>query len=133
MSAENSVVLMFRRGTKAILAKDLAAYGDLLAEEYRWEDRRSGLSSTHGKREEIEQARVLADLGLERVDIDVLETRGDAIALCRFTSHAEGFEVVLVLVTRVDAEGRAVHTVAYDEEDLDAAVSELEAQSAEQQ
>lgn len=129
MSAENSAVLTLRRLTEAIVARDLGAYADGLAEGYQYEDRRKGMQSTHGKSEEVEQARAIGELGVERIDFDVLETRGEHMALCRFTTHAAGFEVALLLVSRV-ADGKGVAAIVFDEEDFDAARAELEAQSA---
>ena len=129
MSTENSAVRVMRRAADALVARDFEGYADELAEQSRYEDHRKGLQSTYGKREAVEQARVIADFGLERYDMEVLETRGDRAALYRQTWHLAGFEVAILLVGRVDAEGKAVAAIMFDEGDLDAARAELEAPS----
>jgi hypothetical protein len=118
-----------RRAADALVARDFEGYKDALAEEFRYEDRRKGLQSAHGKREDLEQARVIADFGLESYDMEVLETRGDLAALYRQTWHLAGFEVVILLVGLADAEGRGLAAIMFDEEELDAARAELEVQS----
>ncbi len=130
MSAENSAVRVMRRTADALVAGDIQGYADELAEDFFYEDHRKGLqSTTRGKREYLEHTRVIADLGLERYELEVLETRGDHTALYRQTWKVGGFEVVILLVGRVDAGGKAVAAMTFDEEDLDAARAELEAQS----
>ncbi len=118
-----------RHGTDAWLSGDMATYADVLADEFSFEDRRSGLQLTLGKREAIEQARATAELQWERADTEVLETRGDNSALCRQTWHVEGFEAVFLVVLRVDASGKTLVSIVFEDEDLDAARAELEVQS----
>lgn len=130
MNTENSAVRSLRAAIDAIFAKDFETYAGWLAEDFAFEDRRSGLRSTYGKQKEIESARVVADLGVERYELEALETRGDRTALCRQIWHLSGWEVALLTVSRIDAEGRGLVVIMFDDDDLDAARAELEVQAA---
>ncbi len=88
------------------------------------------MRSTHGKRESVENARVVMELGLEQIDSDVLDTRCDRTALFRQTWRGTGFEVAFLQVVTVDDDGRWLALALFDEDDLEAARSELEAQAA---
>ena len=124
MPSEHPVTRAVRRGNEALYARDFEAYADSLAEGLRFEDRRAGLRETHGKQENIEQARVVAELS-ESVEMQEIETCGDRLGLHRLIFHAGDFEVGVLLVTKIDGEGRGVLGVLFDEDALDDARTEL--------
>ncbi len=127
---DNLAVRTTRRYHAALLAHDWNTLADTLAEAFFAEDRRAFMAATRDKSEAIEQARVVAGLGIESVELDVLETRGERFALSRLTYFGNGYEVVSLAVGAVGPDGRMVRATSFDEDDLDAARAELDALAA---
>jgi hypothetical protein len=130
MKSEQRAIQYVRRSADTILARDWGAYADCQAEAFRFEDRRTGLQTSHGKAENIEMARVMADLGVDKIDIDVIETRGEHFALCRITNHVDEYVVTTLSVFGVDDDGRGLVFIVFDDDDADAARAELDALAA---
>ncbi len=127
MSCEPLVIRAARRSLDALIGGDIDVYADTLAEDYRFEDRRLGLKSSHDKQTNIDQARVAADLGLEAAELEIIEVRGDRHALFRLTFTASDFTLPMFCVQEVDADGRLLVGVMMDEDALDDARAELNA------
>ncbi len=61
---------------------------------------------------------------------EVLATRGDRIALCRWVLRGPGMEVPYLAITRVNAAGHIVDYVMFEPEAMDEAVAELDQMAA---
>lgn len=132
LSHEHPVIRATRLANDAVLARDWDAFAGFFAESWQVDDRRVGLKSLLDKAEHIEQLRVGVDLGLDKIDIDLLDTRGDRFALYRLTFHVETDFVVSVLcATEADENGLLLRSVVLDDGALDAGRVELEALAAE--
>lgn len=110
-----------------MLARDWSAFANNLSDAFRGEDRRLGLGFSFGKAEAIEQARTVMDQGVQALDVEVVESRGDRHALMRVTGHVADFVVPSLVVVEVDAEGRVLASVSFDSEDVEGPSRELEA------
>lgn len=132
MNDKYPVVATVRRWVDALVAGDWDALADTLAADHRFEDRRLGMKSTLDKAGSIQQARVIADLGRAQqfqVDLDIIEVRGDRLALVRQVYRSSSYEVSVLAVTEVDDSGLTRVFIVFDEDDLRAARAELEALS----
>ena len=130
MSGEHLAMAIMRRYVDAILTRDWKALADTIAEDHRFEDRRLGMKSTLDKAGNIEQARVMADLGAgsdESIDFSIVETRGERHALVRQVYRASGYAVPFLAVIELDADGRSLNFIVFDESDVEGARAELEA------
>jgi hypothetical protein len=133
LNDDHAVLLNMRRYVSALVAGDWEALADAVADEHRLEDRRLGMKVTLDKAGNIEQARVIADLAVDKdltVDLDVVETRGERLALVRQVYRAEDFVISVLVVMEVDDSGRTPLFIAFDEDNLDAARAELDALAA---
>jgi hypothetical protein len=129
-SNDHAVLQNMRRYIDALLAGDWDALADAVSDEHRLEDRRLGMKVTLDKAGNIEQARVIAELAVERnlaIDLDIIETRGERLALVRQVYRASDFTICLLVVMGVDENGRTPVFIVFDEADLDAARAELDA------
>ena len=135
MTDEPLVVRSIRRGLDALLARDWSTYSNLLADDYRYEDRRALLATSHGKATQLDNARAIADGGVHTIDLDAMEARGERFAVCRLTFRGadSDFVVVVLGVYEVDEEGRYLRSVIFEESQLDEARAELDALAAQEQ
>ena len=102
-----------------------ASYTDEIVND----DRRTGVSSgvTVGREQILELVRGLVDVGFTTVTTVPIAIRGEGLALLRRTWHqADGFDLPLLAVGEVDADGRTTANVMFDAEDLEGAMHELE-------
>jgi DNA-binding SARP family transcriptional activator len=107
--------------------------GELFADDVRLEDRRRGLrNESNDRATAVAAVRAIADIGTKNLTSDVLAIRGDRLALVR-TLHSgrdqrpEAFHTELLRIVEVDAVGRIMAYVAFDPDDFDAAIGELDA------
>jgi class 3 adenylate cyclase len=105
----------------------------LLTDDIRVEDRRRGLRRDGNDRAtELAELRAIADVGVTDMTSDVLAIRGERLALVR-TLYAgqdkqpEAFHTELIRIAEIDADERIVAYVAFDLDDFDAAIAELDA------
>jgi hypothetical protein len=119
-----------RRYNDALLARDWDTLADALAAEHRFEDRRLGMKVTLDRAGNIQQAQVMADLAEGReisVDLELIEVRGERLALVRQVYRDSDYAVPLLVVIEVDEDGRTPVFIVFDEDAMDAARSQLEA------
>ena len=137
MNDRTLVHATMRRYVEALLDGDWDALAGTLAEDHVLDDRRVGMRSTFDKAGSVEQARVLAALATDqqtyggadepfRIDVDFIETRGERLALVRQVYRAAGLAVAILGVMEVNANAQTVAFIAFDEDNLDAARTELE-------
>ncbi|MCB9417979.1 MAG: AAA family ATPase, partial [Mycolicibacterium sp.] len=126
--ASRAIEQYFRR----LLARDWAAFDDVLAAGYYTDDRRRLVGGGILDRgAEMASVRAQLDLGVTRVIPTVVAVRGERLALThlRYSGDSEGFETFvaeMLVVFDFNAEGRAVAAVAFDVDDIAGATAELE-------
>jgi hypothetical protein len=126
-------MVAMRKWADALLAGDWSALAETIADDHRFEDRRLGMRSVLNKAGSIEQAQVIADLGKEmpfRVELEVVDTRSERLALVRQSYRSSDYLISFLAVAEVDDYGRNAVFTVFDDEDLDAALAEIEAMAA---
>ena len=107
--------------------------GALLTDDIRVEDRRRGLRREGSDRDtELAELRAIADLGTRNMTSAVLAIRGERLALVRTLysgrdQRPEAFHTEVIRIAEIDAEERIVAYVAFDPDDFEAAIAELDA------
>jgi class 3 adenylate cyclase len=107
--------------------------GALFAEDIRVEDRRRGLRREgHDRATELAEVRAIADVGTAKMTSEVLAMRGVCLALVRTVysgrdDRPEAFHTVVLRIAEIGADGRIVRYIAFDADDFDAALEELDA------
>ena len=113
----------------AFAARDWDAMAASYTDEIVNDDRRTGVSSgvTVGREQILELVRGLVEVGFTTVTTVPIAIRGEGLALLRRTWHqADGFDLPLLAVGEVDADGRTTANVMFDVEDMSGALAELE-------
>lgn len=109
--------------------------GALLVDDLRVEDRRRGLHRVGTDRAtELAEVRAIADLGTRSMTSEVIAVRGERLALVRtlYSGHTgrdqrpDAFHTEVLRIAQVDANGQIVAYVAFDLDDMDQAIAELE-------
>ncbi|HYZ68086.1 MAG TPA: BTAD domain-containing putative transcriptional regulator [Mycobacterium sp.] len=107
--------------------------GELFADHVRLEDRRRGLrNETEGRATAVAAVRAIADTGTKSLTSDVIAIRGERLALVRTlhqgrdTRH-DAFATETLVITEVDADGLMVATIAFEPNEFEAAIRELDA------
>lgn len=114
-------------------ARDWNRMNVLFADDMRHDDRRRtvGAGVLHGREAQIEDMRVVADIGVSPT-IDVIATRGEHLALTRtrfsgIDQEPQAFLVEVLTVIEIDGDDRLAAVVAFDPDDIVAAFEELDA------
>ncbi len=133
---DNLAIRAARQTFERALAADWDGFKALASPDYRYEDRRKGLqTSFDGADTHVKMFREYAlNLELEgepRVEIVPIAVRGDHLALFHENFFLGQYEIRTLCVQEVDAEGRLLTGILFDENELDAARAELDARSAE--
>ena len=106
--------------------------GALLIDDIRVEDRRRGLRREGNDRAtELAELRAIADVGTKNMTSDVLAIRGERLALVRTLysgrdQRPEAFHTELIRIAETDADERIVAYTAFDPDDFEVAIAELE-------
>ena len=130
---ENAASRASDRYLERVVAHDLDAMAEMLADDYYTDDRRHVVGGgIHGRDAEIVNARVGADIGLTDATPTVIATRGERLVLSRVRysrrdQGLEAFVVEILAVVEINADDRHAAAVAYDLDAIDAAFEELDA------
>ena len=131
---ENAVSRVCERHISQFAARDWAAMADTLAADVSVDDRRRVVNAgtRHGRDAEIEELRAIAAVGITKLTLVVIATRGDRLALSRARmsgrdQRPEAFHTEVLNVAEIDADGRIAAIVTFDVDDFEAAVTELDA------
>ena len=106
---------------------------DLLDEDLAFDDRRRTVNSgvRQGRAAEIANLRIIAGLGITKVEPFVIAIRGDRLALNHVRMSAgsgpETFWTEILCVVEVNADNRVRAVIVLDHDDFDAALAELDA------
>ncbi len=126
MNDEHPFLRATRLSNEAALARNWDALAGSMAESFEVEDRRQGFRTTYTAAENLEQVRVILDLGIVRIGAELIEAQGERCALIRLEFEADnGFVVPALVVGEVNEDGRILRGVVFDEDDLEAARAEL--------
>lgn len=114
-------------------ARDWAALAELLAAEAYTDDRRRVVNTgvIRGRDAVVHEIQALADIGGRELTSEVIAIRGERLVLRRTrysgSDDREAYRVDCLEVLEADSDGRLVARVAYDPDDIDAALAELDA------
>lgn len=108
-------------------ARDWDGFGSLLAHDFSSDDRRHVVNSglRRGRMADVTNMRTLAELGVANATRTVIATRGSRLAVCR--AGSDTFQMYVLNVVEISAEGLITAIVGFDLKDVDAAFAELEA------
>lgn len=124
----NVAYQMVERLWSCFAKRDWSATGELLAHDVRAEDRRRIVNDglRRGREAFVANMRAVADVGTGDVISTVVATRGQRLVLARIRS--ERFHTDVLNLVELDAAQTFItSTVVFDMEDLDAALTELDA------
>ncbi|CQD16814.1 putative ATPase [Mycobacterium lentiflavum] len=130
---ENPATLAFGRLRSQFAARDWNAMSETLAENAFHDDRRLvvGVGLREGRDAVIAEMSALAEIGVKRLDSDIIAIRGGRLLLNR--SHASGhdqrpdsFRTDVLNIVEINAEGRITALITFDPDDFTTAVAELE-------
>jgi hypothetical protein len=105
----------------------------MLAADYYTDDRRHLVGGgIHGRTAEIASVQAQVDLGVTQATSTVIAMRGERLALSclRYSGHNEGLETFvaeMLVVFEMNADGRFAAAAAFDLDDIDSAITELDA------
>ena len=127
-AVENNASRFMDRLRRAFNDPDRAVLGELLARDRVHEDRRSIVAVVDADdRERVADFVAASEQGLTFVAPEVIAVRGERLALTRMVARTPaGDESARLSVNQLDADGRMVRSVLFDEGDLDAALAELD-------
>ena len=129
---ENAASQASGRYLDRVVARDWDTIAERLSDDYYTDDRRHVVGGgIHGRDAEIASVQVQANLGVTHAAPTVIAVRGERLALSRvrYSGHNQelgAFVAEMLIVFEMNADGRFAAAVAFDLDDLDAAVEELE-------
>lgn len=130
---QNAASKVYKRINAYFTARDWDAMPKVMAENMINDDRRHMVNSgtRRGRDVEIANGRAFVELGAEQITSTVAATRGERLALCRSSIVGQGlqsgpFRVEFFSLVETDAADRLTAHVAFDLDDFDAAVAELD-------
>ena len=131
---ENAASQAYERFRRYFAAREWAAMAELLTADTTVDDHRRVVNadSRRGREVEIENMRAFADIGAQRSTSTVVATRGERLVLCRTCisdedQQAGGFRIEMLIIVETTADKRIQARVAYDPDDIDSAIEELDA------
>ncbi|WP_081293082.1 hypothetical protein, partial [Mycobacterium colombiense] len=131
---ENTASQVYDRVNANFTTRDWDSMANIMAENMINDDRRHTVNSgiRRGRDVEIANGQAFAKLGGEKITATVVATRGERLAMCRTSivgqgSQSEAFRLAFLSVVEIDTSERLAAHVAFDTDDFDAAVAELEA------
>ena len=133
VSPGNRVSRTSERYLERVVAQDWETIAEMLAADYVTDDRRRLVGGgIHGRDTEIASVRAQADLGVTDITQTVIAVRGECLALCHlcYAGRSQGLETFLaemLVVFDMNADGRLQATVAFEVEDFESAITELDA------
>jgi hypothetical protein len=131
---ENGASQVAERFPAHMTAGEWDAVTELLAADVLVDDRRRGANAgiRHGRQVAIDDMRAAVEVGFTHVTSTVIATRGErlALALVHASGRAqqpEAFQIDVLQVVEIDADGQTAAVVMFDHGDIDAAFEELDA------
>lgn len=130
---KNAATRVYERLHTHFAARDWDAISELLTDDYYGDDRRSvvGAGIRSGPAAAIEDYRSAADIEVTEATSDTVATRGGRLALTRARYSRSGpepdaFHVDFLQIVEIDTAERIAAMAAFDLDDFDAAIAELD-------
>jgi hypothetical protein len=130
---ENKASRAIKKFLAHFAAHEWDAMANQIAEDFCSDDRRRGINAGIRRGREVEMAnwRATAEVWMSDVRAVVVATRGERLALFRFTFASQdslpaAFQAAAVSVVQVNDENRCAAAVIFDPDDLETALAELE-------
>ena len=127
--ARNSAVRRAERLVACFNARDFDGARLLIGSDFARFDRRHGVSAptADGADAYMDAARAWYDVGFDELILEPLAVRGESLMLSRGGYRAtDGREVMFLVVYELDADGLIARGTHFDEDELDAALAELD-------
>ena len=129
----NAAALAYTRFQAIFGARDWDAVAEVVSEDTCTDDRRRVVNAgvRRGRDGEIANMRAVADMGIASWTSEAIATRGDRLVLSRTRYSADdqrsqGYDIEVLDVLEIDADGRIAVLVTFDLDDFDAAIAELD-------
>ena len=130
---ENAASRVDKRFQACFAARDWDVMAQGLSDGFSIEDRRRvvNMGNSHGRDAEL-TVHAYATAGTQNMESTVIATRAERLALnhYRFSGRdqrPDAFRVEMLAVVEIDAEERMAAVVVFDDDDIDAAIAELDA------
>ncbi len=134
LQLENAASRMYVRFNAYLAARDWDAMAEMIADDVCDDDRRRVVSGgvQRGRDAQIANLRAIVDVGVKNLELVVIATRGERLALSRVRvsggdQQAEAFGLEMLSIVEIDVDNRLAAAVTFDLEDVDAAFAELDA------
>jgi class 3 adenylate cyclase/tetratricopeptide (TPR) repeat protein len=128
---ENTASRVFRTANALITTGRFDDLVALVSPAFTLEDRRVGMSTRmSGSADVMEFFHALRTLGITQIDLDVVATRGDRLALVRALYQGSAFEVEMLTLFATDEDGLGLSSRIFDPSDDTGALAELDALAA---
>jgi hypothetical protein len=131
---ENVASQAYERFRRYFADRDWAAMAELLTADTSVDDHRRVVNAEirRGRDVEIVNMRAFADVGAKKSTATVIAIRGEHLVLCRTCISGDdeqpgGFRIEMLNIVETTAEKRILARAAYDPDDFEAAICELDA------
>ena len=131
---KNAASQAYERFQAHFATSDWDAIADMLTTDLHSDDRRRvvGGGRRPGRDALIEDLQAVTDVEITNAISDAIATRGERLALARARysrgrGEPDSFHVDFLQLVEIDAEGRITAFIAFDADDFDAAIEELDA------
>jgi hypothetical protein len=131
---ENAASQAYEHFRTYFAARDWAAMAELLTADTSVDDHRRVVNAEtrRGRDIEIANMRAFADIGAKTSTATIIATRGERLVLCRTCISGEDhpvgeFRIELLIIVETTADRRILARIAYDPDDIHAAIAELDA------
>ncbi|WP_137146718.1 BTAD domain-containing putative transcriptional regulator [Mycolicibacterium sp. CR10] len=131
---ENGASREYQRFNAHYTTGDWEALAKTMADDFIADDRRRfvGAGGQLGRDAAVDHARITADLGVRNATSTVVATRGERLALMRARfwgrdDQPDAFSTEVLHMVEIDAEQQITAVAAFDLDDLETAVAELDA------
>ncbi|WP_374025479.1 BTAD domain-containing putative transcriptional regulator [Mycobacterium sp. HNNTM2301] len=134
LPAENAASRVVQQFLTHFRSQNWEAMAELLADDFCSDDRRSVINAGIRRGRDVEMAnwRATAEVWMSDVRAAVVATRGERLALLRFTFASQDslpapFQAAAISVVEVNDDNRCAATVVFGPDDIDTALAELDA------
>ncbi|MEW2482251.1 BTAD domain-containing putative transcriptional regulator [Mycobacterium sp. NPDC049093] len=131
---ENTASRVYRNILANFAVRNWNAIREILAEDISTEDRRRVVNAgrQQGRDAVIAEISSIADVGVTKLQLEIIATRGGHLALSRCRASAtdqrsESFRSDLLDIIEVNADNQVLARIVFDPDDFDAAFEELDA------
>ncbi len=125
---------MYVRFNAYLATRDWDAMAEMIADDVCDDDRRRVVSGgiQRGRDAQIANLRAVVDVGVKNIELVVIATRGERLALTRARvsggdQQDEAFGLEMLSIIEIDTDDRFAAAISFDLDDMEAAFAELDA------